>query len=536
MVSNIYQQPHHSSTTLSQPPYSKLFNRVLYGLAFIKFILPYFLQHPIYEPHRDELLYLAEGNHMAWGFMEVPPLLSVFAWLTQALGGGMFWIKCWPSLIGALNYILVGRIIFYLGGKYFALVLAFLSFVLTGYLRVHFLFQPNCLEIFFWTAMAYALIRWTQTNQNKWLYYFGLSIGLGLMSKYSVCFFVVSLMLGLLVSPERKIFLNKQLYFAGLIGFLIFLPNLIWQGFHHFPIIHHMKELQETQLQYLSPVNFLTDQLIMLGPCAFIWLVGLSFVSFTGEGKPYRFIGWAWLFVMVLLLLGRGKSYYSLGVYPVLLAFGSYRLEKITAIRFRLLRYVFILIPLSLSYFLIPVALPVLPPDQLAAWYRKAKVANLGVLRWEDQKNHPLPQDFSDMLGWKEMAAKMAIAYGMLDSNEKLHTLLFCDNYGMAGAVNYFGKQYHLPEAYSDNASFLYWLPRQPISNVVLLTDDESEMQHPFIKDFQSAILVDSITNPYARERGDLIIVLKGANEAFNNMFREKIAKKKAALGDPRIE
>jgi hypothetical protein len=182
------------------------------------------------------------------------------------------------------------------------------------------------------------------------------------------------------------------------------------------------------------------------------------------------------------------------------------------------------------------VALPVLPPEQLASWYRKAKVENLGVLKWEDQKNHPLPQDFSDMLGWKEMAAKMAIAYSMLDSNEKKNALLFCDNYGLAGAVNYYGKQYHLPAAYSDNASFLYWLPKHPITNLVLLTDDELEMRHAFIKDFQSAILVDSVTNPYARERGDLIILLKGANENFNNMFREKIARRKIELGDPRIE
>jgi len=519
-----------------RPSNGKNFSRILYGLAFIKFILPFFLQHPVYEPHRDELLYLAEGNHMAWGFMEVPPLLSIFAWLTQTLGGGMFWIKCWPSLIGAFNFILVGRIIFYLGGSYFALVMAFFSFVLTGYLRVHFLFQPNFLEIFFWTAMAYALVRWGQTGQNKWLYYFGLSLGLGLMSKYSVSFFVVSLLLAMLITPNRKIFFNKHFYYAGLLAFLIFLPNLIWQAIHHFPIVHHMKELQETQLQYLSPVNFLIDQLIMLGPCAFVWIVGLWFVSFKKAGKPYRFIGWAWLFVIVLLLLGRGKSYYSLGIYPALLAFGSYQLERHTATRFRFLRLVYLLIPVSLSYFVVPVALPVLPPEELAAWYRKAKVENLGVLKWEDQKNHPLPQDFSDMLGWKEMAAKMAIAYSMLDSNEKKNVLLFCDNYGLAGAVNYYGKQYHLPDAYSDNASFLYWLPRRPITNLVLLTDDEHEMQLAFIKDFKSAILVDSITSPYAREKGDLIILLKGASENFNKMFAEKIARKKSELGDPRIE
>lgn len=508
--------------------------RILYVLALIKFILPYFLQNGIYEPHRDEFLYLAEGRHVAWGFMEVPPLLSVFAGLTQLFGGSMFWIKFWPSLFGALTYIVSGRIILSLGGKSFALLMAFLSFVLTGYLRVHFLFQPNFLEIFFWTCIAYAIICWIQTNQPRWIYLFGVSVGLGLMSKYSVSFFVLSILLGLLVSKQRKIFSNKHLYYAGLLAFIIFLPNLIWQWIHHFPVIHHMKELQETQLQYLSPVGFLIDQLIMLLPCVFVWMTGLWFVSFTNLGRPYRFIGWAWLFVIVLLLIGRGKSYYSLGVYPVLIAFGSFQLERLTSIRFQFLRYVFVLAPASLAYFVIPVALPILPPAELADWYRKAKVGNLGVLKWEDQRNHPLPQDFADMLGWEEMAAKMAKAYSTLDSQEKRNTILFCDNYGIAGAVNYYGKKYHLPEAYSDNASFLYWMPPLPkVTNLLLLTDDEEEMQHPFVKDFQSAIVIDSISNPYARERGDLIIVLKGANENFNQMFREKLAKKKRELRDP---
>ena len=133
------------------------------------------------------------------------------------------------------------------------------------------------------------------------------------------------------------------------------------------------------------------------------------------------------------------------------------------------------------------------------------------------------------MLGWEEMAKKMSAAYEKLDSTEKKHTVLFCDNYGQAGAVNFYGKKYHLPEAYSDNASFLYWLPdTSRVVNLVLLTDDEHEMEHPFIKDFSSAILNDSVTTPYARERGSLIITLKGANDAFNQMFRDKIAKDKA--------
>src|SRR5690349_4936399 len=114
-------------------------NRLLYALAFIKLILPFLLQSNIYEPHLDEFLYLAEGRHMAWGFMEVPPLLSVFAWLTNVFGGGLFWMKFWSSLFGSLTYMVVGKIILSLGGRAFALFLAFLPFIFGVYLRLYFL-------------------------------------------------------------------------------------------------------------------------------------------------------------------------------------------------------------------------------------------------------------------------------------------------------------------------------------------------------------------------------------------------------------
>jgi hypothetical protein len=124
------------------------------------------------------------------------------------------------------------------------------------------------------------------------------------------------------------------------------------------------------------------------------------------------------------------------------------------------------------------------------------------------------------------MTQKMAKAYNDLDSSEKAHTFLFCDNYGEAGAVNYYRYKYHLPEAYSDNGSFLYWMPRiTHIDNLILITDDKEEMQHPFIKLFTSAVVSDSVTNTFAREKGTLIIVFKGAGEAFNTMFKEKIDK-----------
>jgi hypothetical protein len=500
-------------------------------LAIIKFILPFWLQSPVYELHRDEFLYLAEGHHMDWGYMEVPPLLSVFAWLVHICGDGIFWTKFWPSLFGALTYIIVAKIIRSLGGKSFALLLGFFPFIFGAYLRTHFLFQPGFLEIFFWTMIAWSIISYNQTQNNKWLYIFGISVGLGMMSKYSVAIFVVSILTGLLFTGQRKIFTNKHFYVAGILAFIIFLPNLLWQYHHHFPVVFHMNELQKNQLQYISPERFLIDQLIMNLPCFFIWITGFCWISLSRKANWFRFLGWAYVFVIILLLISHGKNYYALGVYPVLLAFGAYKLEQLTENRFKLLRYVFVIIPVCIGYVFLPVALPMYEPGKLAAFYEKRHTEKIGVLKWEDQKNHPLPQDFADMLGWEEMAKKMTIAYNSLNSNEKKHTLLFCDNYGQAGAINYYARKYHIPEVYSDNASFLYWIPDGlTFENIVLVTDDKQEMQHSFIKNFASAVLTDSVTNFYSREKGSLVIILKGANEQLKKDFIEKIEKDKAKI------
>ena len=503
-------------------------NQLLYVLALLKIIIPYFLQNPVYEPHRDELLYLAEGHHLAWGFMEVPPVLSIFAWLTHLLGDGMFWVKFWPSLLGAATFVVAGKIVLSLGGKSFSLLLLFLSFLFSAYLRVFFLFQPNAPEIFFWTLIAYSLIRFVETKKNKWLYLFGISIGLGMMSKYSVAFFTVSILIGILLTKYRYVFLNKHFWIAALIGFLIFLPNIIWQYKNSFPVIHHMKELQETQLQYISPLSFLGDQLILIFPCFFIWITGLIYTLFSRENK-YRFIGFAYLSVIIILIIGHGKNYYALGVYPPLLAFGSYALEKYTAEKRRALRYAFVIVPVVIGTLFLPVALPMFPPQQLAELYVRLHTEKTGLLKWEDLKDHPLPQDFSDMLGWKEMTEKVANAYATLSDSEKQNTLIFCDNYGMAGAVNYYGPVYHLPEAYSDNASFLYWIPENAsFKNIVLVTEDHHEKEHDFAKDFQSITIMDSVTNVYARERGDWIYIFKGANENFSRYFKKKLDDDKA--------
>ncbi len=493
---------------------------LLYLLASIKLLLPFFLQHPAWEPHRDEFLYLAEARHMAWGYMEAPPLLSVFAWLTNLLGGAMWAIKVWPSLAGAVTFLLVGRLVLHMGGRHFAVLLSWMPFVTGAWLRMHFLFQPNFLDILWWTAVAYGLIRFQQSGNHMHLYLAGISLGLGLLSKYTMVFYAAGLLSGLLLVREKKLLLNRHFYFAIGLGLLLFLPNLLWQASNGFPVVYHMKTLEDHQLRYLSTWTFLKDQLLYNIATLFTWVTGLVW---TARMKQYRFIAWGFLITLILLMLGHGKSYYSQGAYPVLFAFGAIRLEAWAGNGWRTGMLAF---SCFIGICLTPILLPLKAPAPLVQYYVDHPLARkVGALRWEDLRDHSLPQDFADMLSWQEMTQKVAEAYASLDSTEKAHTFLFCDNYGEAGAVNYYGPRYHLPPAYSDNASFLYWMPRDydRFDVLLLVTDDRQEMEHRFIKEFKSARAVGSIANPYAREAGSLIILMKGPSEAFRQAFRQKI-------------
>lgn len=507
----------------------KTLRNLLWLLVFIKLLLPFFLQNSFYQPHRDEYLYLAEAHHLSWGYMEVPPLLSVFAWITNFFGGGMFWIRIWPDLFGAFTFLLVGKIIISLGGKVFSIFLGWLPFVLDGYMRLFFLFMPNFLDVFFWTLIAFALIRFIQTEQNKWLYSFGVAVGLGMMSKYSVAFFTLSILAGILITRHRKIFLNKHFYYASFLAFLIFLPNLIWQYNHRFPVITHMDELQQEQLKYNSAIGFIISQFLMNFPCVFIWVAGLIYVSFFRNGKAFRFIGWSYFFVIILLIVLRGKDYYALGAYPVLFAYGAYHLEKVTSVRIRWMRYAMLAFSFAFGIFALPLVMPLAKPETLVKYYEKTGLNKTGSFKWEDQQMHPLPQDFADMIGWKEMAMKAGAVYNSLPAEERAKTFVYCKGYFSAGALNYYRRETGLPEVYSDNASFLFWMPdKYDIQNLILVGHNIPEKDDAVFQQFEKVRVKDSVNMPLFRENGMKIILFEHGNDSLNSIITKGVAKLKS--------
>ncbi len=472
-------------------------------LTVIRFVLPFFLQDPFYEPHRDAYLYLDYGHHMDWGFMEVPPLLSIFSWLTVKLGNGIFWANCWPALFGALTFMLCGHLVLLLGGRDRALFLLFVSFVFGAFLRVFFLFQPGFLEIFCWTLIGYSLIRYHLKPSLNWLLLFGISCGIGMLSKYTSLFFISGLLGGLLLTPERRILTKGSFYLAALIGVILFLPNLYWQYSHRFPVLHHMEELRRTQLVYNDTTGFLIGQLMMNLVFAFVWITGLLSLFFYKKWKAFRWYGLGSIMVLILLLAGSGKDYYALGIYPILFAFGAVRIEQWSQRWHPVLKVLPILIPSVIGLFIITLGLPVYPPEKLVAYYEKTGIRKALGFKWEDQQNHPLPQDFADMFGWKALAEMVAENYHALPDSVQKETVIYCRGYFTAGALNFYGKKLNLPMAISDNGSYLWWIP-SPIhfKHLMLISHSDPQPDDEVFNHFEKRILMDSLNIPLFRENG----------------------------------
>jgi 4-amino-4-deoxy-L-arabinose transferase-like glycosyltransferase len=427
-------------------------NLILIAFIILKFALQYILISPEYDLQRDEYLHLDQAYHLAWGFLSVPPVTSWFSYLIFLLGNSVFWIKFFPALFGALTLLIVWKTIETLKGNLYALILGATCILFSCLLRLNTLYQPNSLDVLCWTAFYYVVIQYIKTEEKKWFYIGAVVFAFGFLNKYNILFLLIGLLPALLLSNQRKILAEKKLYFALILGLLLILPNLVWQYNNQFPIVHHMKELAETQLVNVNRADFLKEQLLFFIGSFLVILSGLYALLFYKPFAHYKFFFATILFTLIVFIYFKAKAYYAIGLYPVYIAFGAVFLSNILNTGWkRYLQPVFVLIPLLLFIPMYNLAFPNKSPEYIAQHPEKYK--KLGMLRWEDGKDHALPQDFADMLGWKELARKTDSVYASLPNSE--NTLVLCDNYGQAGAINYYSKKGI--KAVSFNADYVNW-------------------------------------------------------------------------------
>jgi hypothetical protein len=462
----------HQTRSRAQPILIILFSAIA--------LLAHLLTNGHYGYFRDELYYIACARHLAFGYVDQPPLSILLLRLSQVLlGSSLFAIRLLPALAGAATVAITGLIARELGGRAWAIALGCAGSLCALFnLAVGNFFSMNAFEPLFWMGCVYLLVRIINGGSHSLWLWFGVLLGLGLENKHSTAFFAAGIFIALLLTPERRHFAEKWIWFGGLIAFAVALPNVLWQVRHHWPTYELLSNIARSDKNVtLSPVQFILQQIVFMNPGTLpLWLAGLCWVFGSRDGRRYMALGIIYVVLLAEFIILHGKSYYLAPAYPMLFAAGGVAVERAFANRLSWSKPGLLVLIIAAGALLAPLVVPILPPGKLIAYMR---TIGLQLPRTETSHTAPVPQIFADQFGWQEMVASVGHVYNHLRPEDKKRAAIFCQNYGEAGAIDFFGPQFGLPSAISGHQNYFLWGPRDWTGEVALVLDtrDDNERE-----------------------------------------------------------
>jgi len=509
---------------------NKKFWLLTIGLVFAKLLI-HLLTNSNYELHRDEMLYFSMGNHLSWGFASTPPLMSFLAFIDiHVFGYHEFAVKFFPALFGASIIVLIALFVREIGGKGFAVFTGSFAYIIsTSMLRTSSLFMPVIFELFFWMLFLFFILKLINRQNPKYWIGIGISFGLAFLNKYSVLFLGFSTVIALLISQHRKLLFSKYLIYGALLSFCIAFPNIIWQVNHRFPVVTHMRELYRTQLIYVPVKVFLSEQILMNFSCILIWFSGLLAILYYKAEKKFRVFAWLYFIIILVFLIAKGKHYYTLGIYPMFFAFGGYYLEKYLVGKHKIIRNSILVFSLISALVFLPLGLPILPQPKMEKYCLAfSKYITPIPMRNEDNSYTPIPQDYMDMTGWKELAELASVAYNKLDSTQKKECIFYANDYGQAGAIDFYGKKYHLPAPVCTSDSYIFWAPDSLTASDFIISDSHLGDIPDLFNNYTE---IGEINNIYFRENGLKIYFCQNPKPLLKEFFIKRIKENKEVYG-----
>lgn len=490
-------------------PPSRLFSWPVWTIATATF-LAHMLTATGYGVFRDEFYYLACADHLAWGYVDHPPLsIAVLALVRMLIGSSAIALQLVPALLHAATVLLTARLARRMGAEGFGATLAALCIaVAPGLLGLTSFYSMNAFDLVFYAATMLIFVRILhEGGRRRWLL-LGVVVGLGLLNKYSLGFLVAGLAVGLLFSPRRRELLTPWPWLGAAIAILLFLPHVLWQVTHDWPTREFIANAQQYKIADMSPLAFLTEAwLDMQPPSITVWLTGLVALLIWRPLRPFRPLGVAWLVVLAILLVQKSKPYYLDASFPMLFAAGGLVWERIgQARRWRWTKPVQVVSLVLSGIAIAPFAIPALPVETFLAYNR---VLGIVPQAGENHELGPLPQHFADRFGWPELTAAVARAYDALTPAEQQSCLIVGRNYGQAGALRYYGRELGLPLAVSQHNSFYLWGPGGDHFDVVLVVGFE---RNDLLQAFTEVTAVAHYDHPLAMpyERHGTVYLCRG--------------------------
>lgn len=488
---------------------------VIWAIALAKLAFHIYFNNR-YGYFRDEFDYMSCGDHLQWGYVDQPPLIPFLIHVCRAvLGDSLRSIRFIPAVASSLLVVQAAAIARALGGRRYALLLTAICVAIAPqYLSNGSLLTTNCLEPNLWMGCAYfAILAINRRDARYWLW-FGVIAGLGLQEKYSIAVFGLGIVVGLLLTEQRRVFLNKWIWIGGFAAFLIFLPNIWWNVHYHWPFVQLMRAIKaEGRDVVQGPLPFFFQQTLLLDPItAPVWLAGLFGLLFSRRLQPYRVLGWCYLVCYAAFFIMHGKSYYLAPIYPVLLAAGAIVIEsaldrpEVGQPRLQWMKPTLAIILMASGSHLVPIVVPVLSPESFLA-YIKTLPFKLPVTE-HSHARAALPQWYADQFGWKEIADETEIAWNQVPASERSDCGIFAQDYGQAGAIDFFGPSHGLPGAMSGDRTYFLWGPREYSGDCMIVLDDRQEVLDRYWKHVE--FVGTSAANQYALEQQIPVFLCKG--------------------------
>ncbi|HXC16160.1 MAG TPA: glycosyltransferase family 39 protein [Holophagaceae bacterium] len=479
----------------------------LAGLLIALKLLLHGLTSGSYGYFRDELYFLDCARHMSWGYVDDAPMTIGAFKVALWLGGSLPVIRMIAAVAGAVKVGLTMAVARELGGKRFGQGLAGLcALAAPVFLGIDSILCVGVLEAVFWTGFVLILLRFIRTDDPRLWLWAGLVAGLGLENKYSMLMVLLALLVALLLTPLRRELVRPWLWAGAGIALLIFLPTLLWQIRHGYPVIEDQETIRRIGKNVvLSPWGFVKQQILFLNPLLFpVWLAGL--VSLLRR-PALRLLGWLYLALLALMMALHAKDYYVAAIYPMLFAAGGVAFERWLQdshwMPGRLWPKAAICALITAgTALLVPVILPFLPPQKLVA--RQAALG-LSPDKVETRHEGPLDQRLGDQFGWPELTAEVARIYQALSPEERARTAIYAANYGEAGAINQFGPALGLPPAICAHQAHSLWGPPAFDGDTFICLGCDREGLE---KAFRSVVQVSEHQNPWgmAEENGPIFI------------------------------
>ncbi|MGH9740358.1 MAG: glycosyltransferase family 39 protein [Candidatus Acidiferrales bacterium] len=484
---------------------------VVWAIAMSVFLLHIYFNNS-YGYFRDEFDYMACGNHLAWGYVDQPPLIPFLIHFCRAIfGDSLRSIRLIPALASAFLVVQSAWIARELGGRRFAMLLSAITVALAPiYLSDGSLLTTNCLEPNLWMGCAYCAILAVKRADPRYWLWFGVIAGIGLEEKYTIALFGFAIVVGLLLTKERRAFADKWIWLGGAVAFTLFLPNLLWNIHYHWPFLQLMRNIHaEHRDVVLSAGQYFFQESLLIGLLAApLWLAGLAGLFASRKWAPLRFLAWSFVVCYGVLFALHGKIYYLAPIYPMLLAAGAVLFGNFIEVRsVAWLKPASVTVLTAAGLFFAPIMVPVLSPAKFLA-YMNGLPFKLPVTEYSHERA-ALPQWYADQFGWREIVAETAVAWNRIPPPQRADCAVFAQDYGQAGAIDFFGPRYGLPPALSGHQTYFLWGPRGYSGNcMIVLGGSEATLK----KLFNSVEFVGvSPDNPYALETGIAVYICRGA-------------------------